>query len=547
MALTSWLVLSMLLGGAGPRQEHQHAGTSSPQLGKVAFTNSCSAGAQPAFLRGIALLHSFEFGEAGQAFRETLAADPDCAIADWGYALTRWGNPFAAGIKTASLLGPGREAIVAAERTGHPTDRERAFIRAAALLFTDFETRDQRLRVLAYRDAMEKVAAAYPDDPEASTFYALSLAAAADPADKTYADQLKAGGILERLFVTQPEHPGLAHYIIHAYDFPPLALRAIDAARRYAKIAPDAPHALHMPSHTFTRVGLWQESIETNIASAAAAKRTGNAAEELHAMDYQIYAYLQTGQDAAARRLVDGLPDVARKFDPNAVTGAAPGSAGVFAIAAIPARYALERRDWKRAALLDVPAESFPQTQAIRHFARGVGAARSGDAAAARTAIAALDELRAKLAAAQESYWVEQVAIQRLEASAWLDLSQGRSADAVAAMREAAEREDRTEKNAVTPGPLAPARELLGDMLLELNRPTEALTELRKTIQKEPNRFNGLYLAARAATAAGDQPGALGYYRQLLRVAERGDTPGRQQLVEARRAVSAAPRTSRLP
>ncbi len=547
MVLTGLLALSMLLGDAGPRQEHQHAGMGATQLGKVSFTNSCSEGAQPAFTRGVALLHSFEFGEAGQAFKETLAVDPTCAIADWGYALTRWGNPFAAGIKAPSLLEPGREAIQAAERTGHPTDRERAFIRAAALLFNDFETRGQRSRVLAYRDAMATVAAAYPDDPEASAFYALWLAAAADPADKTYADQLKAGAILERLSATQPEHPGLAHYIIHAYDVPPLAPRAIDAARRYAKIAPAAPHALHMPSHTFTRVGLWQESIDTNIASAAAAKRTGNTAEELHAMDYQIYAYLQTGQDAAAKGLVDALPEVGGRFDPTAVTGAAPGSAGVFAIAAIPARYALERRDWKGAAGLDLPPHSFPQTEAIRQFAKALGAARSGDPATARVSIAALEELRNRLATAGEPYWTEQVAIQGLEASAWLDLAEGRSAAALSAMREAADREDRTEKNAVTPGPLAPARELFGEMLLELKQPAGALAELRKTIQKEPNRFNGLYLAARAASAGGDGAAALDYYQKLLRVAEHGDTPGRPELVEARRAVTAAPRTARLP
>lgn len=547
MELTGWFVFAMLLGGRVPVQEHQHAGMGSPQLGTVAFANSCSAAAQTSFQRGMALLHSFEFGEAAQAFKDTLSADPGCAIADWGFALTRWGNPFAAGVKAPSLLQPGREAMQAAARIGHPTERERAFIAAAALLFENFETRDQRSRVLAYRDSMASVAAAYPDDPEASIFYALSLAAAADPADKTYADQLKAGKILEPLFARHPEHPGLAHYIIHAYDVPPLAPRALDAARRYAKIAPAAPHALHMPSHTFTRVGLWQESIDTNIASASAARRTGNTAEELHAMDYQAYAYLQTGQDAAARRLVDALPEVASRFDPTAVTGAAPGSAGVFAIAAIPARYALERHDWKAAAGLDVPAGSFPQTAAIRQFAKALGAARSGDLASARASIAALEELRSTLLKAGEAYWVEQVTIQKLGASAWLDLADGRSDSALASMREAADREDRTEKNAVTPGPLAPARELLGEMLLLLRQPAAALTELQKTILKEPNRFNGVWFAARAAAAAGDRAAALDYYRQLVRIAEHGDSPGRPELEEARRAVSAAPRSGRLP
>ncbi len=547
MGLTGWFVFAMLLGGCVPVQEHQHSGMGSPQLGTVAFANSCSAAAQTSFQRGMALLHSFEFGEAAQAFKDTLSADPGCAIADWGFALTRWGNPFAAGVKAPSLLQPGREAIQAAAKIGNPTGRERAFITAAALLFENFETRDQRSRVLAYRDSMASVAAAYPDDPEASIFYALSLAAAADPADKTYADQLKAGKILEPLFARQPDHPGLAHYIIHAYDVPPLAPRALDAARRYAKIAPAAPHALHMPSHTFTRVGLWQESIDTNIASASAARRTGNTAEELHAMDYQTYAYLQTGQDAAAKRLVDALPEVVSRFDPAAVTGAAPGSAGVFAIAAIPARYALERHDWKAAAGLDVPAGSFPQTAAIRQFAKALGAARSGDLTSARASIAALDELRSTLLKAGEAYWVEQVTIQKLGASAWLDLADRRSDSALASMREAADREDRTEKNAVTPGPLAPARELLGEMLLQQNQPAAALTELQKTILKEPNRFNGVWLAARAAAAAGDRAAARNYYRQLVRIAEHGDSPGRPELEEARRAVSAVPRSGRLP
>jgi hypothetical protein len=270
---------------------------------------------------------------------------------------------------------------------------------------------------------MAVLAARYPQDVEASIFYALALAQSAPPTDKSYADLLKAGAILEPLFAKYPDHPGLAHYIIHSYDVPALAAHALAAARRYAEIAPSAPHALHMPSHTFTRVGYWQESIDANIASAATAKRDGATAEELHATDYQTYAYLQTGQDRAARRLLDSLPEIAARFDPDAAASAAPGVAGVFALAAIPARWALERGEWAEAAKLEPHASRFPQTEAMTHLARGLGAARSGDAAAARAAALALEQIRGRLEAAHESYWAGQVEIQRRIVVAWLAIA----------------------------------------------------------------------------------------------------------------------------
>jgi len=354
---------------------------------------------------------------------------------------------------------------------------------------------------------------------------------------------LKAGAILEPLFATHPDHPGLAHYIIHCYDVPPLAPRALAAARRYAQIAPSAPHALHMPSHTFTRLGLWQESIATNIASAAAAKRDGATAEELHATDYQMYAYLQTGQDAAAKRLLDSLPEIAARFDPDAIGSAAPGVAGTFALAAIPARWALERGAWAEAARLEVHPSRTAYADALTQLARGLGAARVGDVAGAREAREALSQLHDRLVQANEDYWAGQVDIERQAVSAWTELALSRAAEALSAMRAAADLEDATEKNAITPGPLAPARELLGEMLQQMKEPARALQAFEATLAKEPNRFRALAGAMRAASLAGDAPAARRHAAELLKVCERADEPGRAELAEARRlAAPEAPR-----
>lgn len=531
-------VLCLTVAASAFAQEHQHPAS---DLGTVNFANSCSAAAQPAFSRAMAQLHSFEFVPARAAFNETLQADGACAIALWGIALTQWGNPFAPGIKPPAQIQAGKMAIDRALATPPKTERERAYISAAAALFDRADTVNQRSRAVAYRDAMEKVAQSYPDDPEASTFYALSLAAAADPADKTYADLLKAGAILEKLWPAQPTHPGLAHYIIHSYDVPALAPKAIEAARKYGTIAPAAPHALHMPSHTFTRLGYWQESIDTNILSAESAKKSGNKGEELHASDYEVYAYLQTAQDSKAKAIVDALSAIAGTFDPTVPGSAASGAAGSFAIAAIPARYALERGAWREAAALVVRPTAAPYADAMTWFARAVGAARSKDPSLLADGEKAVEQLGAisdRLAKANESYWAEQVAIQRLGASAWLALARGKSDEALAALREAAAREDKTEKSAVTPGPLAPAHEMLGEMLLELKQPGAALEEFKKTMAKEPNRFRALAGAAAAATALKDAKTTRQYDEQLLKICERGDQPGRPELVAARQAVA---------
>lgn len=515
-------------------QDHQH-GTAG--LGTVKFANSCAAEVQPEFARGMALLHSFEFGQARDAFKVVLSGDPSCAMALWATGVSQWGNPFAAQIKPAAQMQAGRATLERAASAGARTERERDYIAAAMLLFERYDTLDQRTRARAYRDAMERVAAKYPDDTEAATFYALAIAGAADPADKSYADLRKAGGILEPLWKTQPDHPGLAHYIIHSYDVPALAPLAVTAARRYAKIAPAATHALHMPSHTFTRLGYWQESIDTNILSAEAARKAGSIYEELHALDYQTYAYLQSGQDAAAGRLVQAAAEIGARRSATAVASAASPTAGLYALAAIPARYALERGDWAAASRLEAQASQVAYADAMTWFARAIGASRSKDVSTAKAAVEELQKAIDRLTQQNESYWAEQVTIQKLAGSAWAALAEGRQADALAAMREAADREDKTEKAAVTPGPLAPARELLGEMLLELKRPKEALAEFQKTLTKEPNRFRALAGAAAAATLAGERSTARRHYAQLLEVAARADMPGRPELKAARDAT----------
>jgi hypothetical protein len=364
-------------------------------------------------------------------------------------------------------------------------------------------------------------------------FYALSLGQTALPTDKTYANQLKAASILEEEFARQPEHPGLAHYIIHSFDVPPLASRGLTAARRYSAIAPDAPHALHMPSHTFTRLGLWQDSIDTNLKSAAAAHRDpGAASEELHALDYQVYAYLQTAQDAAARSALDLVKPLGEQIPNAGVGNAAPPSAGYYAVAAIPARYALERAAWDEAAALVPPATPFAFADAVTHFARALGAARLTRVDAARQDVEKLAGLRDTLKTAHDAYWAEQVEIQRLGAAAWVALADGQQLEALRLMRESADREDATEKAALTPGPIKPARELLGEMLLQLKQPAAALAAFEATLTKEPNRFRAVYGAARAASAAGQRARAATYDATLRRICTNADRPGRPELRE---------------
>jgi tetratricopeptide (TPR) repeat protein len=529
-------MLLTLVALSSSAQEHQHG--NGEKLGKVHFATSCNDVAQKEFNRAVALLHSFQFGRAIEGFNAVLGKDATCGIAYWGIALSDWSNPFAPGAKDKSQLQAGHESAERGKTVGAKTERERAFLAAVSKLYSDYENTPQQTRLIDYRDAMGEVAAKYPEDHEAQIFYALAVTASEDPADKTYAGRLKAGAILEKLFEEEPTHPGLAHYIIHTYDVPALAGRGLVAARRYSQIAPDAPHALHMPSHTFTRTGYWQESIESNITAAAAARREGQTAEELHASDYEIYAYLQTGQDEAAGRIVSSLPEIASRFDPKVVINGAGGPAvGYFALAAIPARYALERQDWKQAVQLALRETPFPYTDAMTWFAHGLGAARLGQAAAANESATALQKIRERLSKAGENYWARQVEIQELAVGAWAALAAGKKEEALRQMKSAAELEDGTEKSAVTPGPLAPARELLGDMLLEMNESAQALQQFEATLKKEPGRFRALYGAAHAAQLSGNRDTSQRYLRELLKVCGHTDKPGRSEVVEAQRAI----------
>jgi hypothetical protein len=531
--------IALLLVASVPAsaQQHDHAaaGTNSVGSDSVSFLTSCAPALRQEFNRAVALLHSFWFAQAIAAFDGVAAKDPSCAMAHWGVALSRWGNPFA-GLRAPQQIELGRAAINKAVSTGTPTPRERAYIAAAAELFSSGDAATQRARTIAYEQGMERVVRDNPGDMEARIFYALAVNQTALATDKKYAQQLKAASILEPLFKEHPKHPGLAHYIIHAYDHPPLADKALVAARSYASLAPAVPHALHMPSHTFTRVGLWNESIEANRRSAEAALRENATPEALHAMDYQMYAYLQIAKDADARRVIDEARVAAQKLDPNATGVAAPGVAGVYATAAIPARYALERAAWADAAALPTRQTAFAYTDAIAHFARAIGAARSGNPKAASADIERLAALRDALKAASDAYWAEQVDIQRQVAIAWVTFADGDKARGIELLRAAAAIEDATDKSAISPGPLAPARELLGYMLLEADRPADALVEFEATIKKEPNRFRGLYGGARAAEAAGQRARARTLYTQLLQVASDPDT-NRPELQRARSFV----------
>jgi hypothetical protein len=487
------------------------------QLGKVSFPTSCAPAVQAEFERAVALLHSFWFQASIDAFSAVAQKDPSCAIAYWGIAANLWGNPFT-WPPSAKLLSDGWAAVERAKAAGARTPRERDYIAAVEAFYKDADTVDHRTRALAYAKAMEQLAARYPDDREAAVFYALALDATALASDKTYANQLKAAAILEKVFAEQPQHPGVAHYLIHSYDYPPIANRGLTAARRYAKIAPSAPHALHMPSHIFTRLGLWQESIDSNLASAGS---TTNHFDQLHAMDYLTFAYLQRSQDKAARRVVDEVAALKKVNSEHFVAA--------FALAAIPSRYALERGRWAEAAALTLPGGEFPwnrspQAEAVLVFARGLGTARKGDATASSKDLERLLGLRDTLAAAKVAYWAEQVDIQQRIVTAWIARAAGKPEDGLRLMRLAADLEDATEKHPVTPGAIVPARELLGEMLLESSRPAEALREFEASHQRESNRFRGLAGAARAAELGGDRVKAREYYAKLVALSELADT-----------------------
>jgi tetratricopeptide (TPR) repeat protein len=478
-----------------PAQEPAHHGHDLGRVGRVRFPTSCIARAQPLFERGVALLHSFWYERAADAFREAAAADSSCAMASWGLAMS-YLHPLWPPSPVAALR-PGGEAAARARALLAPTPRERAYVEAIAVFYQDLETAPHPQRLAAWARGMARVHEENPGDSEAAIFHALALIATAPKTDTTYADLRRAGAMLEPLFARQPDHPGLAHYLIHSYDAPPLVGDAVRAANRYAGIAPSVPHAQHMPSHSYTLLGLWEESIAANQRSADAARRIeveqrmdGAWDQRLHALDYLVYAYLQLGRDWEARRVVDEAAAVTRMVPAQGVVGA-------YALAAIPARYALEHGDWgAAAALAERPGP--PLARAVTSYARALGAARAGDTSQARADLAVLTGLEAEVSGTPDPFAPTMVRVNRLAATAWLQLAAGDETGALRAAAEAADLEDRALKNPLTPGPLLSARELLGDMLLQLNRPGEAAEAYRAALARTPKRARSLAGSAQA-------------------------------------------------
>jgi len=508
---------------SGAALAHDADAQSGP-LGNVTFPTTCDPKVQPSFERAVAMLHSFWYSAGEQAFREVLKADPQCAIATWGIASILMSNPLAGQGASPKGADQAQAAIDEGRRIGAKSERERDYIEAVAAYYKDFSTRPERERQIARAKAYEELAQKYSSDDEAQIFYALYLAGTQTQADQTYAAYLKAAAVLEQEFRKYPEHPGVAHYLIHSYDAPPIAEKGVTAARRYATIAPAAPHALHMPSHIFTRVGAWSESAATNTRSRDIAKAGNEPDEAYHASDYMVYAYLQLARDADAR----GAIDEAMK-----VQGTTPRFVAPYAIAAMPARYVFERGAWPEAAALRPLGSTYPFVEAITYFTRSVGESRSGDLAAARQDAAQLQTLQAALATANNAYWASEVEAQRLAAAGWIALGEGKSDEALRLMRAAADLEDRNEKHIVTPGRIVPARELLGDMLVELKQPAAALAEYEASQQREPNRFRNYSGSARAAQMAGDRVKAAAYSRKLLELAQGSDS-ARPELASAR-------------
>jgi hypothetical protein len=503
-------------------------------LGRVHFETSCTPQAQEKFDRGLAMVHSFFYPDSVQAFTEAAAADPQCAIAYWGIAISSRPNPLILPL-TATALKNGLEAVEKGKAIGAKTERERDWLAAIEPYYKDYDKVDQTERGLAYERAMETLMQKYPDDPEAAIFYALALNETALLSDKTYAKQLKAGAILEKIVAKLPDHPGALHYLIHTYDYPALAQRGLDAANRYAETAPASPHAQHMPSHTYSMLGLWAQSVASNTNSRALAQRVAarlwpgaTSPGEPHLLDFMEYALLQMGQEGAAKQLRDDSNAI-KKLGFEAVYG-------YTGLAAVPARFALERQAWNEAAALEPRGSQFPQAEAITYFARAMGSARSGDLAAAERGVDKLRELRAALEKANQSYWAEQVEIQMLAASAWIAHAKGQKEEALKLMRAAADLEDNSEKHIAMENRLYPMRELLGDLLLEQQQPGPALTEYETSLISTPNRLRGLYGAARAAKATNQSEKAAAYFRKLAEMTKDADAD-RVEVSEAKASL----------
>ena len=503
---------------AMPQAAHD-AHAHSPKLGNVHFKADCNEGAQREFNVAMAYYHSFAWQHIDVPLDKVLAADPTCGMAHWARALAMLDNPFTWPLSiSAKTLAEGPALLERARTTGLKNQRERDYVEALGAFFQDHATRDHRSRSKALEASLGEVAGRYPEDSEASILHALIMSANFDPADRNYTNQLRAARILEPIFKHQPDHPGAAHYLIHSYDYPPIAKHGVDAARRYAKIAPDAPHALHMPSHIFTRVGAWQDSIDSNRASAAVAP--GHTFDKLHALDYLVYAHLQLVQDKAAQQVVEQAR-VAQPVD---------NFAFAFASAAIPARLALERGKWDQAASLALwpaagtyPWSKYPAGEALNAYARGIGAALGGNAAAAGVEANRLQSLRDAMAALKSAYWVEQIEIQRDVVQGLAMVQEGKASEGAMILSKAADREDATQKHVVTPGPLVPAREALAQVLLANGHPSEALRAFQAVLEREPNRYRAMAGAAAAAERANDGDQATRYKREMAVLAQHAD------------------------
>ena len=504
------------------RGEITLCGAGEGQFGTILLSISCSEKVSADFNLAVALLHSFEYTEAEKVFAKVIDADPECAWGYWGAAMSNfhamWAPPNADELKKGSKIITLARSVIQDK-----SSRESDYIEAIATIYDQWDTLDHRTRLTKFKNACSAIFEKYPDDREAAIFYSLALTASADPADKSFANQKKAGEILNKIFREQPNHPGIAHYIIHTFDYPELAELALPTARKYAQIAPASAHAQHMPSHIFTRLGLWDESISSNLNSISSAqcyaesmKINGHWDEELHGIDYVVYAYLQQANDKKALEQIEYL-NKNSEVDPKTFKVA-------YAFGAIPARYALERRDWTAATNLelkpaDFPWEKFLWEKANINFARLLGGVHSNKLTDAKNQLKTLEEIHQKLSEAKENYKANLVLIQIKISNAWITLAEGKQSDAIALMIDAADMEDATAKHSVTPGELIPARELLGDMYLKINKPTKALESYEADLKTHPNRFNGLYGAGLAAEKSGDRKKALQYYNQLVDIA----------------------------
>jgi tetratricopeptide (TPR) repeat protein len=508
-------------------------GPADQQLGVVSFRITGSEKSNEDFALGLKLLHSFEYDEAEKVFARIIDRQPECAMAYWGVAMSNfhplWAPPSEAELKK------GAKAIEIA-RAAEKTEKEAGYIEAIASFYSNWNQTDHRTRSLYFEKAMEKLYRKYPADMEAAIFYALALNAAAQPTDKTFAKQKKAGSILNALYPGEPNHPGIIHYIIHTYDYPELAEMALPAAKKYASVAPSSAHALHMPSHIFTRLGLWDDCIQSNLASVSSAQCyaqqsgiKGHWDEELHGLDYLMYAYLQKGDNEQAAKQWDYLKSIDKVSPANFKVA--------YAFAAMPSRYVLENRLWKEAAALSLPTtvfswKNFPWQEAILHFARLMGAVHTNHTAGAEAELRILKDLHHRLSEQRDVYSAGQVEIQIKTSEAWIELQKGNKKEALKLMHLAAEMEDKTGKHPVTPGEVIPARELLGDMLMKTSQWKEALQAYERDLQKHPNRFNGLYGAGLAAERSGNPEKAGAYYRQLLKIVK---TPsGRPEIIAAK-------------